>query len=603
MFRRLFLFLKIHLIVALDREKQTLIRAGLAQTYRGRLIPIMRGAERDGMFPELPKDLSTLTDEELSALKDEYKAVAKLVKDRDEDTLGDLTAEQIIAEMTAGVEAIEQIDAELTGRAEAQDNFDKSVAELAARAGAEDPEAEGDDGEGDGDDASDSDDSPAEGETAEAEARELEPVAASARVRRALPMSRRHRPQENAQPQGAQLLAARDVYPFAERGEALNTRRLGEVMTEMVKKNRIQPGQKIVVASATFDYPEERHLTRDQASNIQKIEAVTSTQALVASGGLCAPLTPIYDFPDIETAARPVRDALVNFRADRGGVIVGANPSIVDYADAVGTVTAEDDAMGGTFAVKNCMRIDCPDFTSYEVDSFYHCIEAGNLTARAYPELMSRIDVLVRANQARLADGALLTAIKAGSTAITDVNTTATAGAVWKLVEFAQVAAAGYRSRNRMSRDATLQALFPEWILDQLVVDNTRGQFERYRSKAEMERVLTDANITVTYYLDGPSTGDGMVFGAQNAGNLLPFPATCEWALYAPGSWLHLDSGVLELGIVRDSTLNSTNDFQIFGETWETAVPRGVESLWITSTLAPNGTQSAPKDFSAATNF
>ena len=47
----------------------------------------------------------------------------------------------------------------------------------------------------------------------------------------------------------------------------------------------------------------------------------------------------------------------------------------------------------------------------------------------------------------------------------------------------------------------------------------------------------------------------------------------------------------LNLGIVRDSTLNSTNDFQIFGETFENVALIGPQqaAYWITATLCPNG--------------
>lgn len=34
-------------------------------------------------------------------------------------------------------------------------------------------------------------------------------------------------------------------------------------------------------------------------------------------------------------------------------------------------------------------------------------------------------------------------------------------------------------------------------------------------------------------------------------------------------TFIHLDGGTLDLGVVRDSTLNATNDFQVFGEVFE----------------------------------
>jgi hypothetical protein len=42
-------------------------------------------------------------------------------------------------------------------------------------------------------------------------------------------------------------------------------------------------------------------------------------------------------------------------------------------------------------------------------------------------------------------------------------------------------------------------------------------------------------------------------------------------------------------GLVRDSILNSTNDFEIFGESFENVAFVGVESLAVTSNIADIG--------------
>lgn len=63
--------------------------------------------------------------------------------------------------------------------------------------------------------------------------------------------------------------------------------------------------------------------------------------------------------------------------------------------------------------------------------------------------------------------------------------------------------------------------------------------------------------------------------------------------LYPEGSWLFLDGGTLDLGFVRDSTLNSTNDYQVFAETFEAVALVGVESLALTMDLCPSGAGSA----------
>jgi hypothetical protein len=67
------------------------------------------------------------------------------------------------------------------------------------------------------------------------------------------------------------------------------------------------------------------------------------------------------------------------------------------------------------------------------------------------------------------------------------------------------------------------------------------------------------------------------------------------YALYLEGAFIHVDSGTLELGLVRDSTLNSTNDFQFFGESFENVARIGPaqSALWITQDVCANGVYPA----------
>jgi hypothetical protein len=64
-----------------------------------------------------------------------------------------------------------------------------------------------------------------------------------------------------------------------------------------------------------------------------------------------------------------------------------------------------------------------------------------------------------------------------------------------------------------------------------------------------------------------------------------------QYAIFPEGAFIHVDGGTLDLGLVRDSTLNSTNDFQIFGETFENVARIGPaqSALWVTLTTAPTG--------------
>ena len=154
-----------------------------------------------------------------------------------------------------------------------------------------------------------------------------------------------------------------------------------------------------------------------------------------------------------------------------------------------------------------------------------------------------------------------------------------------------------------MRTDAVLRVLLPNWVKDLLVSDVYRTQFQRFDMDAErFVALLRAGNVEPTFHIDGES-GEGQVFDAQTETGLLPFPDNVVWYLYPEGSFLYLDGGVLELGLVRDSVLNESNDFQIFGESFENVAFIGVESLKITTPVCDSGTVSIPDAVSCPIDY
>ena len=154
-------------------------------------------------------------------------------------------------------------------------------------------------------------------------------------------------------------------------------------------------------------------------------------------------------------------------------------------------------------------------------------------------------------------------------------------------------AAAAYRSRHRIAPDTRLQAIIPMWVYDAMAADltlNMPGDSNLDVSKAEINGFLATSNVSLT------ASYDLNTFGAQTAGALLEFPDSFDWFLFSEGSFLFLDGGTLDIGIVRDSTLVGTNDYRMFVETFEGLAFVGIESLKITSTIAVNGSAAALRD-------
>lgn len=379
--------------------------------------------------------------------------------------------------------------------------------------------------------------------------------------------------------------------------------------------NHRGPVTNVPVATSRVEYPDHETLDGNLRSNLAKINERTSLAAmrkyanehpdlvakgLVASGGACAPSTVMYDLPTLGTAERPVRDqAMVRFGADRGGVRVMPPPHIWDLDQAVNVWSAATDASPGG-NTKNCLTVTCPSPTETLVDAIVRCLKFGNFQARFFAEQTEAWMNLAAARWAREAEEKLLTSMGSGSTAVT---TTQGLGTTRDVLAAIGRATAGMRSRHRLPRNYPFRLVFPDWLYDNIRVDLARelpgASSERLAvAEAEIDTFFRVMNINITTTLDGET---GQEFGQQAAGGLAPWPTNVIMYLYPEGSWLFLDGGTLDLGIVRDSTLNAKNDFQMFAESFEQTVFHGVESLRLNVDICPSGKTSAAATFDPCT--
>ena len=348
-------------------------------------------------------------------------------------------------------------------------------------------------------------------------------------------------------------------------------------------------GEQHIVASVTTSFPEDRTLTQDAESNWAKINAVTSPEALVASGGHAAPFETKYDIFGLGTTARPVRDALPRFQADRGGIRFVTPPVLSSYGNAVGVWTNVVDTSPGT-DVKASLTVSAAAEQTVATDAVTLQLQFGNLMTRAYPELIARHNELGLIQHAREAEQNLLSKIGAASTAVT---TTSLIGFGRDFLVQLGRASAAYRSRHRLEADAPLRAIIPAWVKDAMAADLALAMpgDSTLNAYAEIDGYVASRGVTLSASLDQN------VFGAQSGSAALnEFADSFTWYLFAEGSFLFLDGGTLDLGIIRDSTLVGTNDYKMFVETFEGIAFIGVEALQITSTISINGVAAALRD-------
>jgi hypothetical protein len=349
-------------------------------------------------------------------------------------------------------------------------------------------------------------------------------------------------------------------------------------------------GEQHIVASVTTSFPEERTLTQDAEANWDKIKAVTSPEAIVASGGHVAPFETRYEIFGLGSTARPVRDALARFQADRGGIRFVTPPVLSSYGNAVGVWTAANDsAETPSPSSKTSLTVTAASENTVATDAVTLQMQFGNLATRAYPELIARHNELGLIQHAREAEQNLLTKIGDASTAVT---TTSLIGFGRDFLVQIGRAAAAYRSRHRMEADAPLRAIVPAWVKDAMAADLALAMpgDNTLNAYAEIDGYVASRNVNLTASLDAN------VYGAQSTGALNEFADSFDWYIFAEGTFLFLDGGTLDLGIIRDSSLVGTNDYKMFVETFEGIAKVGVESLKVTSTISINGVAAALRD-------
>ena len=351
-------------------------------------------------------------------------------------------------------------------------------------------------------------------------------------------------------------------------------------------------GEQVIVASLNRPYSEALTLDGTAEENSGKVSHSKENGALVASGGWGTPEAVQYDIFGFGTDARPVKDSLPKFQANRGGIRFVTPPQLSAYTGAVGVWTPANDvtAAGNTGTgdtLKDSLTVTGASEVSATTDAITLQLKIGNLLSRAYPELVARHNELALIQHARLAEQTLLAKIDSNSTQVTS---TSTIGVARDFLVQVRRASAAYRSRHRIAPDTQLQAIIPMWVTEAMAADltlNMPGDDNLSVGKAEIHGMLAKLNVTLT------ESYDQNVFGAQGTGAMEEFANTFEWYLFSEGTFLFLDGGTLDIGVVRDSGLVSTNDYKMFIETFEGVAFVGIESLAVTSTITVSGAAAA----------
>jgi hypothetical protein len=301
-------------------------------------------------------------------------------------------------------------------------------------------------------------------------------------------------------------------------------------------------------------------------------------EALVAAGGWCAPSEIRYDFFNIACEGGGIDLPTVGI--DRGGVRFPISPSLADVfsnpsglAPFTTTLTASsvpwlwteaDDisAVTGT-GTKPCIRVPCPSFDEARLECFGICLTAGNLTDNAYPESTKNFLGLLMSAHAHAMNFRYIARIASLSTLSTPASGEGCTGAgvVAPLLGAVELAAIDYRTKYGMCDTDVLEVVLPTWSKGAVRSDLAKRTGQDLDSMA-----VTDAQIAAWFDARGVRVQfvqDYQVRAAGlpgQSGAVTAWPTTVEFLIYAAGTFVRGNGMSLDLGVVRDSTLNAKND-------------------------------------------
>ena len=421
----------------------------------------------------------------------------------------------------------------------------------------------------------------------------------------------------NVEP-GAQLDREQLITAFSTKGQAVSGR-------------NVSGYERYTVATVRTEYPEDRMLRRGVSAftNMNLVDAASrrarrlhardnqerrtvrrgpEADDVLTAAGLCAPLETDYDIEVIGDVDRPVRDSLVRMGAERGGLQWRPALDGVTQTGGIGVWTPADDE-ADPLVPKTCVEIDCPGVLTAEVDAVYQCLTFSNMSTRFDPEWMDATIQAQNIAHARFAENRLLTQI---TTASKNVYSTKVLGAMRDSLVTLDRMVAYYRNVHRLNSDAPLRWICPAWFRNMLRADIVMqmvgdGLASLALADAELNRFLAERNINVTWHLDGINPPDvdlatdivtpNQFYTLLATNSAVPdFPTPVSTVLFREGDWTYLDGGTLDLGVVRDSTLNGLNRFQTFSESFETTAFRGIESIHLVLRVQPTGESAATAD-------
>lgn len=555
---------------------------------------------------EMPSDVTRLSDDELEA------SLASAVRSFKAATQTDVVTPQTLPqlrELKASIVALkEEQQARITAAEEAAAEIDQLSSEVfgdeATADGGEADEAAADEAAAD-EDAGEAE----EGDEATA-SQAVEPAAASQQVRRrSLSLSAVRAKSAGAQslskylpaeqrPGSVEIVASADVPGYAP-GVGLDLAGVTEGFMRRASALKTSGQGTGVVASYTLPFGDDLTIN-DSSSAPEGSQAVIraadqrrlSGGDLVASGGWCAPSETVYEIADV--ACPDMLWDAPEISLSRGGLRFFQTP-VLDVNALTWIHTEQDDIAGNE---KPCFVVPCPDPVEVRCDAVGICIEAGILTQRFFPELISwYVRNAMVAHEMRI-KSAMYDAARAAATPVTVGSTFASFSAVFNAVA---LQAADMIEKLSLCDSTAVEVTFPWWLKNMFLADLMRQGTAG--SNAQAEAYINDAFSRIGVRVQfARGLAPAVPTGIGGTTPATVWPGTVEFLIYPAGNFQIGRGAAVDLGVVYDSAKFVTNDHTAaFSEECVALIDRGIESRIVTVPVCADGAIGRRSDYTCVT--
>jgi hypothetical protein len=408
----------------------------------------------------------------------------------------------------------------------------------------------------------------------------FDPQALARRATASLAETAQHAPAPKVPAQRLAITASVDIPGVAHGGELATFDSVVDVVSRKAKSMPVTRGnpnyQTVASIRNEFSHTVDDRTTPAQVEELFRFltRREGDAEALVAAGGWCAPSEIRYDFFNIACSSGLID--LPTFGVTRGGVQFPVSPSLADAVDSVAfapfaeelSVTsvpwlwteADDIAAATGSPTKPCVRVPCPEFDEARLEVYGICLTAGNLANDAYPEATQNMIRLLMAAHDHAVNARLIAQMLALSTSPISISGGAvTDAAAPRIFNAAALAAVDTRERYGMCIDDVLEIVLPQWVREVIRADLAwkAGVELLAVSNGEIDQYFLERNVRPQWIDDWQVRGSGQ-FGHSTP--LTAWPTTVDFLMYPAGTFLHGNGMSLDLGVVRDSVLNETND-------------------------------------------